>query len=126
MTDTSLLPWYAQVEHWLTSNQTFNTLGWLCWLAKTAYPIAVCMHLNEAFTNSFFLPMTLLYAWHECVQFVFVVVNWREYVPLMHQQGIEVMRECSQNEVDLLMNVYTQTNQINARVCVLEKIKYFI
>ena len=89
MTHTQSLPWYAYVEHLLTPDHSYNALGWICWLANTAYPMAICMRLNEYYANMFLLPFALLYTWHECVQLVFVVVNWCEYVPTLHQQGIE-------------------------------------
>ena len=59
------------------------------------------------------MPFAALYAWHECVQLVFVVVNWKETVPTLNQQGIEAMRECDSTEVDLLQSVYDQTRKLH-------------
>ena len=88
MGDTHLLPWYARVEHWLTPGHAYNLLGWMCWLANTLLPVCICLHMNVEYVFYLLGPFALLYAWHECVQLVFVVVNWKETVPLLNQQGI--------------------------------------
>lgn len=87
MRDTSVLPWYARVEHWLAPNHTYNLLGWMCWLANSSFPIGVCLGWENEFACILMAPFALLYAWHECVQLVFVVVNWKETVPTLNQQG---------------------------------------
>jgi hypothetical protein len=107
MHDTSSLPWFYSVEHLLTPNHTYNVLGWVCWLANTGLRLGVCLRLKYAYALA---PFALLYAWHECVQLAFVVVNWKETCAVqLKNQGIEVMRECKENERDLLKNVYEQT-----------------
>ena len=87
MGDTRSLPWYARVEHWLTPGHSYNLLGWVCWLANTLFPTCICLHMNVEYVCYLLGPFALLYAWHECVQLVFVVVNWKETVPLLNQQG---------------------------------------
>ena len=64
------------MEHWLTPNSTYNHLGVVCWLVNTAFPIAVCLDA-PALVSMPMLPLALLYAWHECCQLAFVLVNWQ-------------------------------------------------
>jgi len=114
-------PWYARVTVWLTAASSpnhYNSLGYACHLANTLLSINASWNLsnNETrlYINTFLLPGALLYAWHECVQIAFVVINWRESVPTLGQQGIEVMRECNEHEIELLKQVYEETKMLNA------------
>ena len=115
MHDTHSLPWYAYVEHLLTPNFTYNLLGWMCWLANTGLPLGVCLRYKYAFALA---PFAFLYAWHECVQLIFVIVNWRETtVADIKYQGIKVMRECNNtNEIKTLTQVYEQTKKLSTKI----------
>ena len=111
MHDTLNLPWYACVEHLLKPNHTYNVLGWVCWLANTGLPLGVCLRFKYVYVLA---PFAFLYAWHECIQLTFVIVNWRETAVInIKDQGIEVMRECNVNEREILTRVYEQTNKLS-------------
>ena len=79
-------------------------------MKTSAFPISTCLGLSTTCTYAL-MPFALLYAWHECVQLVFVVVNWKETVPTLQQQGVEVMRPCEERERLLLSKVYAQTSK---------------
>jgi hypothetical protein len=102
-------PWYARVIVWLTTTTSpnhYNSFGYACRLANTIFSINATMNLynNETrlYIKTFFLPLSFLYAWYECVQTIFVVIKWRESVSTLKQQGIE----CNAHEIDLLRQVY--------------------
>jgi len=76
--DTINAPWWCRVEHWLTPNSGHSELGTLCWLASTSFPLSICLGAPE-WATKVQLPLASLYAWHECVQFTFIVGNWQEH-----------------------------------------------
>ncbi|EFC36787.1 predicted protein [Naegleria gruberi] len=108
MHNTENLPWYAIVEHWLTPNHSYNNLGIICWLVNTLYPITVFLQLPSIVSNSL-IPFAILYAWHECTQCVFIVVNWKETAVTLHQEGIEHVRKCNDTEIEMLKTAHEAT-----------------
>jgi hypothetical protein len=85
-------------------------------LANTGFPLGVCLRFKYGYVLA---PFAFLYAWHECVQLAFVIVNWRETaVTNIKDQGIEVMRECNVNEKEMLTRVYEQKkNRVFLKLC---------
>jgi hypothetical protein len=107
--DTSKLPWYAIVEHWLRPNQSYNKLGIVCWLANTAFPISYCIGA-PAWSSHVLAPFAYLYAWHELCQLVFILENWQETSAKLNS-GVDFMRMCKPAEVTLLTDVLAQTKE---------------
>lgn len=105
-TDTSTLPWYARVEHWLTPNQIYNRFGTACWLANTAFPLAFVLSL-PAWATVALAPLAILYAWHETCQLAFLLANWREASAAL-KNGLDYMRDCTAAEIALLEQAYRQ------------------
>ena len=83
--DTSTLPWYLRVEHFLTPNGSYNYWGTAAWLVNTAFPLSYCVGA-PAMVSWAMIPLAMLYAWHECAQLVFILENWQETVAEMYSK----------------------------------------
>eukprot|EP00300_Choanocystis_sp_HF-7_P023916 c25305_g1_i1.p1 GENE.c25305_g1_i1~~c25305_g1_i1.p1 ORF type:complete len:471 (-),score=82.34 c25305_g1_i1:57-1469(-) len=113
MDKTASLPWYFSVEHLLVPDGSYNHLGTVGWLANTMCPLSFCLHLPN-YVSYTLLPFALLYAWHECVQLVFVLANWQERTA-QPAPGVDFLRMCTSVERKLLDDSFREaTTQIAA------------
>ncbi len=107
--DSSKISLLLRVEHWLTPNDRYSTLGTACWLANTALPLGLGLRF-PVFVSLALVPLAFLYAWHELCQLGFVLRNWKETAaePL---RGIHAERQCTEAERRLLEACWQETEQ---------------
>jgi len=77
MSKTSHLPWYFKAADIVVPEGSYGKIGCIAWLANSLLPTALCLDMN-IYVSYLLFPFAFVYAWHECVQLLFILTNWKE------------------------------------------------